>query len=229
MSKFISDYTLLLRKDALLESRGAGILIPLICYVMFVAVLISLGVELSQVSLEVKEKMFPALLWLGFFISSVSVLERGAIFEREYDGVSGLIVCGKVSPAAFFLSKTSVHFVILSFGFFALYLMASALLGVPIRARLDLCGIAAQGVLGFSLICTLFSFVTVTSKMRGTLLGLILIPLLFPLYLTVVELFSQIYAAGEFNGDPTWLSLLIALDAIYFVAGINLFESVVKE
>ena len=229
MRNFFRDYTLIFKKDALLEARGAGIAIPSISYVIFIGVLLSLGVEVSQISLETKEKLFPSLLWLGFFVASISVVERGAWFEREYDGISGLLVCDKVSPSACFLSKSSIHFLILFFSFAALYFLSCTLMGIDARNSFEFWKVSIEGVVGFSLLCTLFSFVTVTSKMKGTLLGLVLIPLLFPLYLALTELFSEIFASGAVEPYSPWLSLLLILDVIYFIAGINLFEFIVKE
>ena len=67
------------------------------------------------------------------------------------------------------------------------------------------------------------------SQLINILSRLILIPLLSPLFFAAVELSTQVMTLHRIDLDSGWMSLLIGLDVLYVVLGLNLFQYVIRE
>jgi heme exporter protein B len=84
------------------------------------------------------------------------------------------------------------------------------------------------GTVGFSLLGTLFSALTLGARGREILLPLLLLPLMIPVVLATIRGMETILSAGDFSESLPWLHLLIGFDVIFCTAGILVFDWVVE-
>jgi len=68
-----------------------------------------------------------------------------------------------------------------------------------------------------------------TSRLRGVLVPLLALPLLFPLFFSGVEMTLQIVLTGGLQPGTVWPSILVCINALYIILGINLFELSIRE
>jgi heme exporter protein B len=87
---------------------------------------------------------------------------------------------------------------------------------------------ASLGTLGFCVLGTLFSALTLGARGREILLPLLLLPLMIPVVLATIRGMEIALGAGDFSESLPWLHLLIGFDVIFFTAGILVFEWVVE-
>jgi ABC-type transport system involved in cytochrome c biogenesis permease component len=115
-----------------------------------------------------------------------------------------------------------------SFVFLALLLALSLDKEVSaILSSLCLVGIGASSALAALL--TLLAAVASTSKLKGILLPIISIPVLFPVFLCGMEMTTELVLNGALAEGSPWPLVLLCAETLYLVAGINLFEMAVRE
>jgi heme exporter protein B len=219
----------LLKKDLLGELRVKETISLLASLAILLSVLCAFGVGDAFLEEPAVRRVFPILLWLVFvFTATVSI---GKIYdlELEHRAHEGVLLAG-ASPAAFFLSKFVTAAALVSCG----HLISLCALGVLLDIRLGaalwpLLGISLLVVFGYCALAVLLGAIAGGSKLRSMLLPVLLLPLLFPLFFAALELSFSVLVDGAFQWSSPWFSLLVGLDAMYFVLALNLYEYVLKE
>jgi heme exporter protein B len=85
------------------------------------------------------------------------------------------------------------------------------------------------GTLGFSLIGTLFSFLSTTSKYGEILLPFIYLPVVVPIILGGVSSMNIILNETLRDGIVKWLQILIVFDVLYLSISLLLFKYLIEE
>ena len=218
----------LVLKDLLIEFRARTAITFVISLSLMLSVVLALGVNSAFLGSHEINKLFPALIWIVFFLTSVIVLAKSFDSELENRAIDGLLLAG-VSPSVFYLSKVIVNFIISFTGhaisFFALSLLLNINIA-PIFFQILLVSVLV--LLAFSALACITVYIAASSPAKALLLPLILIPLLFPCYFSALELSYMIFLTNRLDFSSYWLSLLIALDVIYIVLGLNFFHSLLK-
>ena len=217
----------LVRKDLLNESRRYETWTALVSISILLSVIASCGVSAAFLEPNAVRKLFPALLWMIFLFASTASVSRSFEYECELNGLGGLLLAG-ASPSIIFLAKFLVNFVAISLSqlFSTAVLMALLDVGAPLLPFSTLTLLVSAG---YSALATLLSGMAMTAKLKGLLLPLILLPLLFPLFFCAVELGAGAMSSGSLETSSTWFSLLIVLDLVYLSLGTLLFEYVIRE
>lgn len=223
------SFLVLLRKDLLLEAKGKemlGVMLPLS---ILLSVVVSSGVGSAFLPPAGVERLYPACLWVVFVMTGTLTLERSNDPELREKAFEGVMSTG-VSLSTVYLSKVASGFLLTS----TVQLFSATLLAVLLnvgagRVAGPLMLLTFLVVLGFCALGVLTSAMTGAARLRASLLPLVLLPLLFPLFFAAVELTSALLASGNLPAESPWLSLLIGLDVVYLALGINLYPHVLSE
>jgi len=97
----------------------------------------------------------------------------------------------------------------------------------PILGLLCMIGMGASVVLASLLV--LSSAMTGTSRLRGVLLPLVTLPLLFPLFFAGVELTTMCVLYGSVDAAGVWPSVMGLSGLLFLLVGINTYELAVRE
>ena len=226
MRKFL----LLLRKDLFLELRSREMLVLAFALSILLSVIVSAGLANAAIENEAMCRVFPTVLWIVFLFTATLSIERSFEHEREHCALEGLLLLSEVSPASFYLSKLLSNFVFMFLAqIFGLFLLGG-LLSVSIFGRSgELLFSSLLVVFGYCSIATLLAAVSFQGRLKGMLLPIILLPLLFPIFFAASEITGELLVANRFDSMSPWLSLIIGLDVLYVFLGINLFGQVVRE
>ena len=120
----------------------------------------------------------------------------------------------------------------------ALFLVNFVLLLTLLAATMDqkllgyapqLVAIGAGACLALAALVVLLVGVAGTSRLRGILVPLLALPLLFPLFFAGVEMTSNVVLSGGLPAGSVWPSILVCINALYLILGINLFELAIRE
>ena len=222
-------FATLLRKDILIELRGREVIAITVGLALMLAVVTAFGIGTAFLLPPQLIAIFPTLTWLIFIFSATVGLGRSLESETQDGAMEGLLVAG-VSPAQIYSTK------VISNG---LVLCLSSLVGMSALALLfavDLSGswialvpICAFVVFGYSSLATLLTAMCAPSKLRGVLLPLILLPVVAPLFFAAIELTRGAMENGQILLESPWLSLLVGLDVVYFLLGLNLYSAAIRE
>lgn len=219
----------LIIKELKIELRsGQNVTLALSIAVLLAAVT-GIGFTGSFLDAEALRKSYPPLIWILFIFSGTIGLSRIFDFELQDRAIEGLLLMG-VKPWRVYLSKVVMSVCFTFTGQVLSAALLALLMGVSITAVAPQLGLLFLIVaLGYSALATLLAAVASSSRLKGLMLPLILFPLLFPLLLGAIELSAELIHNGALPLGSMWMSLLIILDVVYIVLGINLYEYVIYE
>ncbi len=225
----LSQFFTLLRKDLLLEARAKETITVMVCLSMLLAVVGALGMSSSFLDQNAVLRVAPTLIWTAFLFSATAALGRSLEHELEFRAVDGLVTAGAAFELVY-LSKLCANGFVLVVGHAAASILLLGLLdlGVPggIPAFL---AVSATVIFGYCALAVLMAGISATARVRGVLLPLILLPLLFPLILGAIELTTALFLDSVFEPLGFWFTFLLFLDVLYLVLGINLYPQVIRE
>jgi len=169
----------------------------------------------------------PGILWVAFAFSGVLAMNRAFVREKEEGGLDGLLL-SPISRDSIFLGKAAASFIFM--------LMVEAVL-LPVFAGLlnfspasfSLVLTIVLATLGFAVVGTLFSAITVQTRSREILLPVLFFPVILPVLVGAVEATKQSLGGETLVGLGHWLPLLGAFDALFLVICPWLFSVVVEE
>jgi ABC-type transport system involved in cytochrome c biogenesis permease component len=229
MIRWVKTLGVLIRKEWRLEWRSKELFTLLACNAVLFSVLVGAGVSSAVLDAATAEKIYPMLLWVVFMLSTTTAVTRFNEQELEGRGFEGLLLSG-VSGAQMYLAKVVLMTLFFSVSFVFLALLLALSLDKEVSAILSslcLVGIGASSALAALL--TLLAAVASTSKLKGILLPIISIPVLFPVFLCGMEMTTELVLNGALAEGSPWPLVLLCAETLYLVAGINLFEMAVRE
>mgnify|MGYP000092700470 CR=1 FL=1 len=170
----------------------------------------------------------PAVLWVTFVFTGLLGVQRSFVLEREHDALAGLLVA-PVDAAALFFGKLAGNMLLLGVMQAIVLPLVAVLLHVELWAALPaLLVVLLLGNLGFAALATLFAAITVRARAREVMLPVLLLPLLVPVLIGGVKATQAVLVAGLAAAREP-LGVMAAFDVIVTVAGVLLFEQVVRE
>jgi heme exporter protein B len=168
------------------------------------------------------------ILWLAVLFSGVLAFNRSYQVELEggalealllYPGGRWTIFVGKLVANLLFVGLMEVIIIP----------VAVVLYHIPVPARWPtLLGVIALGTFGFVTLGTFYAAMASRSRAREVLLPLLLFPMLVPVLLAATEASSALLIGDPMRNSGAWIRLLIAFDAIFFVASVFAFEYVIE-
>ncbi|HYV55892.1 MAG TPA: heme exporter protein CcmB [Candidatus Nitrosopolaris sp.] len=177
---------------------------------------------------EAAPALAPSVLWATFLFTGLLGVQRGFLLERENDCLAGLLV-SPIDPAAIYVGKLSANVALLA----VMQLFVVPLVGLFLHLDLmpvlpALLIVLALGNFGFAALATLFAAISVRVRAREVMLPLLLLPLLVPLLIGTVSATRSVLAGGLALATDA-VTVLVAFDVIFAVAGWLLFAYVVRD
>jgi heme exporter protein B len=222
---FVRQTAWLLRKDLLLELRRRESLLAMFFFGTLLLFVFHFAFEIPP---EKAAEMAPGLLWLAFIFAGTLGLTQLFQAEKENHCLEALLL-SPVDRSALFLAKLLFNLILMllvEVVVFPLFWVLFNLSSWNLLPALFL--FALFGTVGFGVLGTLFSAVTLSARGRELLLPLILLPLMIPVILGTVRGMEIILRAGDFQEALSWLRLLLGFDVIFLTAGLLIFEWVIE-
>lgn len=216
----------LLWKDLVLEVRTREILTAMTVFAMLVAVVFNFAFSPSP---QDALRLLPGMLWVTLAFASTLGLSRSFVLERDQQCLEalrlfpfdpGLIYAGKLLSNLLALLAVEI-----------LLLPAFAVIaGVPLLGHIGaLAVVLLLGSVGLVAVGTLFSAMSVNTRIREVLLPVLLFPLAAPVLISGVRSTLGILAGRPWADVLPGVRLLVAFDVIFVVVGYLIFEYVVEE
>ena len=229
MIRWLKTLGILIHKEWRLEWRSKELFTLLACNAVLFSVLVGAGVSSAVLDAATTEKIYPMLLWVVFMLSSTTSVTRFNEQELEGRGFEGLLLSG-VSGAQMYLAKMVVMTLFFFVSFVLLVLLLALSLDKDVGAVLGaLCMVGFGASSALAALLTLLAAVASTSKLKGILLPIISIPVLFPVFLCGMEMTTELVLNGALAEGTPWPLVLLCAQTFYLVAGINLFEMAIRE
>jgi heme exporter protein B len=222
---FLRHTLWLLRKDLLLELRRRESLLAMFFFGTLLLFIFQFALDVQP---EKAADMAPGLLWLALVFCGTLGLMQLFQPERENHCLDALLL-SPIDRAAIFLSKVLFNLMLMVLLEIVVLPLFWVLFNLAAWDRLPwvfLYGLL--GTVGFCVVGTLFSALTLGARGREILLPLLLLPLLIPVVLATIRGMEIILRSGDFSESLPWLHLLIGFDLIFSTAGMLVFEWVIE-
>lgn len=222
---FLSQIFLLLRKDLLLELRRRESLLTMFFFGTLLLFVFHFSFDLPP---ERVAEMAPALLWLAFLFTGTLGLAQLFEAERGNHCLEALLL-SPMDRGALFLAKTAFNLILMvlvEIVVIPLFWILFNLRSWDVIPNLFL--VTLLGTVGFCVLGTLLSAVTLKARARELLLPLVLFPLMIPVILGTIRCMETILRAGELGEALPWLRLLIGFDVIFLTVGVLIFDWVIE-
>ena len=222
---FLSQIFLLLRKDLLLELRRRESLLTMFFFGTLLLFVFHFSFDLPP---ERVAEMAPALLWLAFLFTGTLGLAQLFEAERGNHCLEALLL-SPMDRGALFLAKTAFNLILMvlvEIVVIPLFWILFNLGSWDVVPNLFL--VTLLGTVGFCVLGTLLSAVTLKARARELLLPLVLFPLMIPVILGTIRCMETILRAGELGEALPWLRLLIGFDVIFLTVGVLIFDWVIE-
>jgi heme exporter protein B len=215
---------LLLRKDLRLEIRRRESLLTMFFFGTLLLFVFHFSFDVVP---EKVTEMTPALLWLAFLFTGTLGLAQLFEAERGNHCLDALLL-SPMDRGALFLAKVCFNVILMVLVeifviplFWILFNLRSWEV-IPL-----LFAVALLGTIGFCVLGTLMSAVTLKARARELLLPLVLFPLMVPVILATIRCMESVLRAGEIGDAAPWLRLLIGFDVIFLTLGALIFDWVI--
>jgi heme exporter protein CcmB len=212
-------------KDLRIELRSGEILWTMTFFAVMVVLAFSFAFLQGG---EIQVSMTPGILWASVMFSGTVGLSRAFDREREGDTMRALLLC-PAPRAALFLGKAMavaalVLVVVLWVASLSVFLFAAPLFAQPMVVITAL----LLGAVGFSVVGAVFAAMLLRVRARDVLLPVVLYPILVPLLIAGTRATAE-SMQGAVDVAWWWVKFLAAYDALFVVAAMWIFDSLVTE
>lgn len=194
---------------------------------LILAVIMAIGVQSIALPPSQLVKLYPVALFVIFVFSASISLGKSLDIELE-SGVVDIYIVRKLSPQMIYLAKFCANFLVFAVALLFLAVVLGLLMSVSVKSWGLLALVGALTVSAYSALGTLLTAISARSMIGGILLPLIFLPLLFPLFFAALELSLELLLNNTFSFGGVWFPLLLLLNVLYLVIGINLYEHAIK-
>ena len=217
-------------KDLRVELRSREILFNMAFFAAMIVVLFSFAFlkESSAGPMVVKADVTPGFLWIAVLFSATIGMGRAFDRERESDTMRGLLL----SPAprtALFLGKAAGMFLLMAMIEVLVVPLVWFFFNSPIFTEpVPMGALVVLATAGVAVVGSVFAAMLMRTRARDVLLPVVLYPILVPLFIAAIKGTSGILS-GSMDEAWFWIRFLLVYDALFVVAALWTFESVVIE
>jgi heme exporter protein B len=221
----VSQFAALLAKELRLQWRTRAQLLAVFAFGAASLLLFSFAVGPDAVALR---RHAGGFLWLALLLASTLTLAESFQAEIEQRALEGLLLL-PAGARAIYYSKAIANWFQLTILGIALVPLSVVLYDAGTLRIPMLILVIAAGAAGLSAPGTLYAAMSSQLRSRQTLLPLLLFPLVVPVLLAAVKATSLLITGDPMEQIGSWLTLLLAFDAIYWSLCGLLFGRVIEE
>ncbi len=223
---FMRQAGAILAKDLKTEWRAREVFTSMFVFTVLVVVVFQFTIGSNPALIR---EVAAGVLWVALLFATVIGLQRAVQMEGEEDCLQGVLLAVQ-DRSALFLAKALANMIYLLvvagciLPLFALWFRVDLTASLP-----DLGVILALGIVGLSVLGTLFSLIVLNIRMREVMLPLLFLPVSVPL------LIASVYATGDLIDGKTladirdYVILITVFDVVFLVLAVLIFDYVVEE
>lgn len=216
----------IIAKDLLLEWRARARINATAFFAVVTLLLFSFAVGPAHTILV---RNAAGYLWLAVLLASTLSLAEAFRVENDNDALEGLRLL-PVDARAIFLGKALVNTLLLAALSLVLVPFVIAIYGVSIAGSpAALAGVLLLGCAAISAPGTLYAAIAAQARARDVLLPLLMFPILVPALVGAVRATRLVLEGDPMGEMPSWTTLLVVFNVLYWLLGVLLFPRAVEE
>ena len=223
---FMRQAGAILAKDLKTEWRAREVFTSMFVFTVLVVVVFQFTIGSNPALIR---EVAAGVLWVALLFATVIGLQRAVQVEGEEDCLQGVLLAVQ-DRSALFLAKALANVIYLLVVSGCILPLFALWFRVDLTASLPALGvILALGIVGLSVLGTLFSLIVLNIRMREVMLPLLFLPVSVPL------LIAAVYATGDLIDGKTladvrdYVILITVFDVVFLVLAVLIFDYVVEE
>ena len=206
-------------KDLRTELRSREIFTTMLAFSALAVVVMGLAFDLR---VPKSEMVAPGVLWVVVLFTGVLGLNRSFGVEVDRGSLSALLLA-PVDRSAIYFGKLLANLVFILVTEMLLLPVILIIFDVNLFLPQILLGLLL-GTIGYVSVGTLFAALSASSRTRESLLPVLLLPVMIPVFVAGVGLTANVIDARNLSSIGRWFSLLIAYDLIFITLSFLLFD-----
>jgi heme exporter protein B len=217
---------LVARKDLAIELRTRSAFLSVVVFALLALVTFFFAWDPTAVA---SIDLAPGVLWVTFTFAALLGLHRSFGVEAE-DRAMDALIAAPIDREAIYLGKAFANIVFVG----ALLLVAIPALvlfyNLPVgRTVPALAGVALLAAVGLVAVGTLFSAMTVNTRMAELLLPMLSLPFFVPVVMASAQASTHLIAGRPVAEAMGWIRILVAFDLVFIVACTLAFPHTLEE
>lgn len=213
-------------KDLKNEYRTKELFSSMFTFSLLVIVIFNFSFNFSR---ELVENAIPSFMWISFLFAGVLGLSRSFSIEKENEAIKGTLLT-PTSRSILFISKFFSNLIFLMMVEIILIPLFIIFFNYDMKGSLyALIFIIFAGTCGFVSVGTLFSAMSINTRLREVILPILLFPIILPLLINAVRVTQTILNGKSLENVWYSIELIIAFDIIFLVASALVYEYVVED
>lgn len=216
--------TLVAGKDLRIELRARVALQQILPFGAIVIVLFAFALDPDR---GILPTVAPGLFWVAMLLATLLAVSRSFTVEAENGARDGLRLSG-IDGASVFLGKAAAVALELAVLAVLLLLGVVVLYDVSVESFLPAALAATAAVVGLASAGTVYGAVGLGTRMRETLVPLLVLPAVAPVALGGTRAFEWAFEGDAARAWP-WVQLLFVFAAVYVTIGVLAFGTLLEE
>ena len=223
---FMRQAGAILAKDLKTEWRAREVFTSMFVFTVLVVVVFQFTIGSNPALIR---EVAAGVLWVALLFATVIGLQRAVQVEGEEDCLQGVLLAVQ-DRSALFLAKALANVIYLLVVSGCILPLFALWFRIDLTASLPALGvILALGIVGLSVLGTLFSLIVLNIRMREAMLPLLFLPVSVPLFIAAV------YSTGDLIDGKTladirdYVILITVFDVVFLVLAVLIFDYVVEE
>ena len=223
---FLQQILALLAKDLKTEWRTREIFTSMFVFAVLVLVVFNFAIGADT---ELIRQVASGVIWIALSFASVLGLQRTGQMESEEDSLQGVLLALH-DRSALFIAKMLAQMVYLLVVVLCILPLCSVWFRVDFIARIGELGMVFMlGILGLSIVGTLFAMITLHTRAREVMLPMLFLPVSVPLTIASVYATAQLIAGMTLRDIADYISLIGVFDIVFFTLVLLVFDHIVEE
>ena len=211
---FLQQVLALLAKDLKTEWRTREIFTSMFVFSVLVIVVFNFAIGADT---ELIRQVASGVIWVALSFASVLGLQRTGQMESEEDSLQGVILALH-DCSALFVAKMLAQMLYL----LVVVICTLPLCGIWFRIDLiacigELCVVFMLGMLGLSIVGTLFGMIALHTRASEVMLPMLFLPVSIPLTIAAVQATAQLIDGKSLRDIADYLVLIGIFDVVFFV------------
>lgn len=225
-SAFVRQASAILAKDLKTEWRAREVFTSMFVFTVLVVVVFQFTIGSNPALIR---EVAAGVLWVALLFATVIGLQRAVQMEGEEDCLQGVLLAVQ-DRSALFLAKALANMIYLVVVSGCILPLFALWFRVDLTASLPALGvILGLGIVGLSVLGTLFSLIVLNIRMREVMLPLLFLPVSVPLLIAAVYATDDLIDGRTLAGVRDYLILMGVFDVVFLVLALLIFDYVVEE
>jgi len=223
---FLRQVLALLEKDLKTEWRTRDIFTSMFVFAVLVIVVFNFAIGADA---ELIRQVAAGVIWIALSFASVLGLQRTGQMENEEDSLQGVLLALH-DRSALFIAKMLVQMLYLLMVMICILPLCGIWFHIDLSACIgELCLAFILGMLGLSIVGTLFSMIALHTRAREVMLPMLFLPVSVPVTIAAVQATNQLFSGKSLRDIADYLVLIGIFDVIFFTLALILFDYIVED